>query len=92
MSYFVLAYDVVDRFVERRAQYRDEHLRLVRECHARGQVIMGGALGDPPDGAMLIFKGDSPHVAEEFARADPYVTNGLVTHWQIRPWNVVVGP
>jgi uncharacterized protein YciI len=92
MSYFVLAYDVVDRFVERRAQYRDEHLRLVRDRHTRGEVIMGGALGDPPDGAMLIFKGDSPHVAEEFARADPYVTNGLVTKWQIRPWNVVVGP
>ena len=90
--YFVLAYDVVDRFIERRAVYRDEHLRLVRDLHARGLVVMGGALGDPPDGAMLIFKGSSREDAEKFARADPYVTNGLVTKWQIRPWNVVVGP
>lgn len=90
--YFVLSYDVVDRFIERRAVYRDEHLRLVRELHARGLLIMGGALGEPPDGAMLIFKGNSPEVAENFARTDPYVTNGLVTKWQVRPWNVVVGP
>ena len=90
--YFVLSYDVVERFIERRAAYRDEHLSLVRDLHARGLVIMGGALGDPPGGAMLIFKGSSPQAAEEFARADPYVTNGLVTKWQIRPWNVVVGP
>ena len=90
--YFALIYDVVDRFVERRAVYRDEHLHLVRDLHARGEVVMGGALGDPPDGAMLIFKGPSATAAEDFARRDPYVTNGLVTRWQVRPWNVVIGP
>jgi uncharacterized protein YciI len=90
--YFALVYDVVDHFVERRAVYRDEHLRMVRDLHSRGEVVMGGALGDPPDGAMLIFKSPSAAIAEEFAKHDPYVTNGLVTRWTVRPWNVVVGP
>ena len=90
--YFALIYDVVDHFLERRAVYRDEHLHLVRDLHARGEVIMGGALGDPADGAMLIFKGHTSEIAEDFAKRDPYVTNGLVTRWQVRPWNVVVGP
>ena len=65
---------------------------VVDQFVARGEVVMGGALGDPPDGAMLIFKGPSATAAEDFARRDPYVTNGLVTRWQVRPWNVVIGP
>jgi uncharacterized protein len=52
---------------------------------------MAGALGDPPDGALLLFRGDTPEVAEHFARADPYVMRGLVTGWRVRRWNVVVG-
>jgi uncharacterized protein YciI len=28
---------------------------------------------------------------EAFADADPYVRNGLVTEWTVRPWAVVVG-
>ena len=39
----------------------------------------------------MIFRGESPRVAEDFAENDPYVTNGLVTSWRVRPWNVVVG-
>jgi uncharacterized protein YciI len=90
--YFALVYEVVDQFVERRAVYRDEHLRMVRDLHARGEVVMAGALGNPPDGAMLIFKCPSAAIAEAFAKQDPYVTNGLVTRWTVRPWNVVIGP
>jgi hypothetical protein len=53
-------------------------------------LVMAGALADPADGAMLVFKGDSPSVAEEFARNDPYVKNGLITDWWVRAWTVVV--
>ena len=28
---------------------------------------------------------------EEFAKNDPYVVNGLVTEWNVRPWTVVFG-
>ncbi|MDQ2676728.1 MAG: hypothetical protein M3Y34_07950, partial [Actinomycetota bacterium] len=41
--------------------------------------------------AVLLFRGDSPAVAESFAEADPYVRNGLVTRWRVRPWTTVIG-
>ena len=92
MSYFVLRYDqVVDDYVERRAPCRAEHLGLLRDAHARGEVVMAGAVGETPDGAIIVFRGDSPEVAEAFVRIDPYVTNGLVLSWRVQPWNVVVG-
>ena len=90
MKYFVLQYDVVENFVGRRAPFREEHLRLVRDAHARGELILAGALGDPPDGGLLVFRVASLSVVEDFARRDPYVQHGLVTRWLARPWNVVV--
>ena len=91
MPYFALSYDVVPNFIERRTVFRELHLRLVRDAHDRGQLVMAGALGQPPDGALLVFRGESTAVAEDFARADPYVREGLVTGWRVRPWAVVVG-
>ena len=92
MNYFVLRYDeVVDDYVVRRAPYRDEHLRLLREAHTRGEVVMAGAVGETPDGAIIIFRGETPAVAEAFVRTDPYVSNGLILSWRVQPWNVVVG-
>jgi uncharacterized protein YciI len=91
MGHFVLLYDFVDNFIERRAPLREAHLRLVRDANARSVIQLAGALGDPPDGALLVFRSDSPAAAEAFARADPYVIEGLVTAWRVRPWNVVVG-
>jgi uncharacterized protein YciI len=40
---------------------------------------------------VLVFRADSPDVAERFAQGDPYVKEGLVTNWYVRPWTVVVG-
>ena|ERR1700720_3032316 len=91
MAYFALFYDAVDDFIARRGVYRDEHLRLARDAHARGELLLAGALADPADGALLIFQGESPAPAEAFARQDPYVKNGLVTKWRVRNWTVVVG-
>ena|SRR5438270_274496 len=91
MAYYALFYDAVNDFMARRGAYRDEHLRLAREAHARGELVLAGALVDPADGALLIFQGESPAVAEEFASRDPYVKNGLITKWRVRNWTVVVG-
>jgi uncharacterized protein YciI len=91
MKHFVLLYDVVDDMINRRAPYREEHLQLIREAHARGEIVMAGAVGDPPDGALLVFRSPSADAAEAFARADPYVRNGLVTRWTVKPWTVVAG-
>lgn len=90
MTYFVLLYDVVDGFREKRTPYRPAHLALVREAHARGEILMAGALGDPPDGALLLFRAESAELVERFAEADPYVVNGLA-RWRVRPWSLAVG-
>ena len=92
MKYFALIYDGAEGYAERRAPFREEHLRLVREAHARGDISMAGAVGDPPAGAMFVFRSESPAAAEAFARQDPYVVNGVIARWQVKPWNVVVGP
>ena len=89
--HFVLFYDVVDDYLERRTAYRTEHLSLVKKAHDRGELVMAGALADPADGAVFVFRGPSPQPAESFAEADPYVRNGLVKSWRVRPWNTVVG-
>lgn len=91
MAYFLLLYDVVDDFVARRTPLRDEHLALARAAHARGELVMGGALTDPVDTAALLFRAADASGAERFAAADPYVKNGLVKRWRVRPWAVAVG-
>jgi uncharacterized protein YciI len=89
--HYLLFYEVVPDYVERRAAFREEHLRLANAAHDRGELVLGGALSDPVDGAVLLFRGTSPAAAEAFARADPYVRNGLVTAWRVRAWTTVVG-
>jgi uncharacterized protein YciI len=90
--HYLLIYDVVDDYVERRAPLRGAHIARAREAVARGDLVLGGALANPPDGAVLLFRGDSPAAAESFARSDPYVLNGLVKQWRVREWTTVVGP
>ena len=89
--YYILLYDVVEDFINRRTPYREEHLKLVREAHQRGELIMAGAFSDPADTAALVFKTNDPAVPKQFAQEDPYVQNGLVNDWRVRTWNVVVG-
>ena len=89
--HFLLLYDVAPDYLERRGAHRDEHLALGWAAHERGELVLGGALADPVDGAVLLFRGDSPAVAERFAEGDPYVRHGLVTRWRVRPWTTVIG-
>ena len=89
--HYLLFYDVVPDYVERRAAFRDEHLSLAWQAHGRGELVLGGALADPVDGAVLLFSCDSPALVEAFAAADPYVRNGLVTKWRVRAWKTVAG-
>jgi uncharacterized protein YciI len=89
--YYVLFYKTVENYIEKRIPYREDHLKHAQEAHRQGRLVLAGALSDPADSAILVFKGDSPIFAEEFARNDPYVINGLITEWQVRPWTVVIG-
>lgn len=89
--HYLLIYDVSDDYVTRRVPLRAAHLRHAWAASERGELLLAGALADPIDGAVFLFRADSASPAEAFARADPYVTNGLVTRWRVRPWTTVVG-
>ena len=89
--HYLLIYDVVDEYTKRRQAFRAAHLEHARQAVARGELVLGGALANPPDGAVLLFQGSSPSTAEAFAANDPYVLNGLVTKWRVREWTTVVG-
>ncbi len=89
--HYLLFYDVAADYVERRAAYRSEHLAYAWKSQERGELILGGALADPADGAVLLFRAESPAIVEAFAKDDPYVRNGVVRAWRARPWTTVVG-
>lgn len=88
---FILFYDYVPDIAERRGPHRAEHLALLEELHEKGLVLMAGALDEPLDTAVIVFTGTDREPVVRFVDADPYVANGLVKEWRIRPWNVVVG-
>ena len=91
MKHFLLFYEAADDYVARRTPHRAQHLAKGWAASQRGELLLGGALADPTDGAVLLFRGESPKVAEDFARADPYVTSGAVKRWYVREWTTVVG-
>ena len=89
--HYLMIYELSPDYLEKRQQFRAGHLQMAWDAHERGELVLGGALTDPVDNAVLLFKGDSPAVAERFAAADPYVKNGLVKSWRVRPWTTVIG-
>jgi uncharacterized protein YciI len=89
--HYLLFYETADDYLERRAEYRADHLNKAWAASDRGELVLGGALANPTDGAVLLFQSDSPEVAEAFALADPYVINGLVKRWYVREWKTVAG-
>ncbi len=89
--HYLMFYELAPDYMERRGQFRAEHLKLAWQFQERGELVLGGALADPADGAVLLFQADSPAPAERFAASDPYVKNGLVKQWRVRPWTTVVG-
>lgn len=89
--HFLLFYEFVPDYLQRRAQFRTAHLQQAWESHTRGELMLGGAYADPADGAALLFQCESRAMVERFAATDPYVLAGLVTRWQVREWTTVVG-
>jgi uncharacterized protein YciI len=89
--HFLLFYDLVDDFVAKRAPYRAAHLALAKEAHIRGELVLAGALADPPAGSVFVFRGPTAEAAERFAAKDPYVQHGVAKGWRVRPWTTVVG-
>jgi uncharacterized protein YciI len=91
VNYYALFYRVVDDYMEKRPLYRPYHLQHAQAAQERGELMLGGAFSDPPDSALLVFQAADKSVVEAFAQNDPYVLNGLVVHWEVRIWTVVIG-
>jgi len=91
MKHFLLFYKTAPDYLERRAAFRQVHLEKAWAASARGELVLGGALTDPVDGAVLLFRAESREVVEAFAKTDPYVLNGLVASWDVREWTTVAG-
>lgn len=89
--HYLLFYEVSADYLSRRAEFREAHLEKAWKAAGDGELVLGGALAEPVDEAVLLFHGDSPDVAEKFAKSDPYVTNSLVKRWHVREWTTVVG-
>jgi uncharacterized protein YciI len=89
--HYILFYEYVPDYLERRGEFRDEHLAQAKASIDRGEFVLGGAFADPADGAAIIFKAESREVPETFAANDPYVRNGLVKSWRVRKWTTVAG-
>ncbi|HEY8077481.1 MAG TPA: YciI-like protein [Labilithrix sp.] len=92
MKHWMLFYDLSNDYLERRGAFRAEHLALAWRAVERGELVLAGALTEPVDTAMLLFRAESAAPAEAFVKADPYVANGLVVRWRVREWTTVVGP
>lgn len=89
--HYLLFYEVGEDYVSKRAKFRQLHLQKAWEASERGELVLAGALANPVDGAVLLFSGDSPEVAEKFAKSDPYVVNSAVKRWYVREWTTVAG-
>ncbi len=89
--HYLLFYEVVDGYLEKRAQFRKLHVNHAKQAFERGELVLAGALADPVDGAVLVFRGPTAQFAESFAKADPYVANGLIKSWRVRKWMTVIG-
>ena len=89
MAHFLLTYELASDYLARRGDFRGAHLGLAWAAADRGELLLGGAVGDPVESALLLFTSEA--AARAFAEADPYVANGLVERWRVLPWTTVVG-
>jgi uncharacterized protein YciI len=90
-AHWILLYDYVPDYLERRGAIRGEHFAHATAYKDRGELLMAGAFTDPADGAVLVFRSDDESVPRSFAENDPYLKHGLITSWTVRRWKHVVG-
>jgi hypothetical protein len=89
MPHYLLSYDLAGDYLERRPAFRERHLALAWDAADKGALLLGGAVGEPVESALLLFT--DADAARAFAAADPYVAEGLVRSWRLMPWATVVG-
>jgi len=88
--YYLLFYYTHDNYIENRKPHRQYHFDHIKKYMESGDLIMGGAIEDGTE-VVIIFKSDTIDTIEDFVKNDPYVINGLIRQWLIKPWNMVTG-
>lgn len=88
-AHHLLIYTYVEDMGDRRGPYREAHLQRIRTEQAAGRIVMAGALGDPPSGGAIAWRGATPEEIEAFAAGDPYMAAGLITGHSVRRWTLV---
>lgn len=89
--HYLMFYDFAPDYLERRIPVRNDHLRHVWQAHERGELVLGGPMGEPAAQGVLFFRCDSAEVPARFAEADPYFKHGVITGYKVQPWTTVVG-
>ncbi len=87
---YVLFYESADDVKSKAPAQFPSHNARVKEFHGRGTLLMVGTFGNPQEeGAMAIFT--TREAAEEFAKDDPFVVNGVIRSWKVLEWNESLG-
>ena len=89
--YHLLTLDYVEDILEKRDPYRADHIAGAKAAEADGKVVLAGALQNPTDAGVFVFKDCDEAFVDAFVKADAYYKAGLVTGYTIRPWMIVVG-
>lgn len=88
---FVMRYRAAEGFLPLAQENGPAHVARLQEFARRGVLLMAGPLDEPLDGdAIGVFT--TREAAEEFIAGDPFVLNGVVAEWSVRPWNEVLQP
>lgn len=82
---YVLSYESAEGVREKAPPHVPAHGARIKEFQARGTLLMIGVFEDPEEGAMGVFT--TREAAEEFARGDAFVLNGVVRNWRVLAWN-----
>jgi len=86
---YVLFYEPADDVASKAPPVFPAHRARLDDFQARGVLLMIGTFADPQrDGSMAVFT--SRAAAEEFARDDPFVREGVVRSWRVLDWNEVL--
>ena len=90
-TYLLLTLDYVEDILEKRDPYRAEHIAGAKAQEAAGKCVLAGALQNPTDKGVFVFKDCDEAYVKAFVEGDAYYKAGLVPGYTIRPWMIVVG-
>ena len=87
---YVLYYQSSPEVLEKAPIHGAAHRARWQQFLDAGTLLMIGPFANPQEGAMGIFT--TREAAEQFARGDPFVLNGVVSQWVVREWAEAIVP